>query len=33
MNEVFEKYDGKNSESKAVDYLQTQVNNYFFNKV
>ncbi|KAG7332386.1 hypothetical protein KOW79_004220 [Hemibagrus wyckioides] len=25
MNEVFEKYDGKNSESKTVDYLQTQL--------
>ncbi|MCI4380897.1 hypothetical protein PGIGA_G00245300 [Pangasianodon gigas] len=25
MNEVFKKYDGKNSESQAVDYLQTQL--------
>ncbi|GAA6106004.1 tetraspanin 36 [Tachysurus ichikawai] len=25
MNDVFEKYDGKNSETKAVDYLQSEM--------
>lgn len=29
MREVFEKYNGDNSETKAVDYLQSQVNSYY----
>lgn len=26
MSDVFQKYDGENSESRAVDYLQSQVS-------
>lgn len=28
MRSVFEKYDGKNTESRVVDYLQEQVRKY-----
>lgn len=29
MSEVFEKYNGENSETRAVNYLQSKVNNYY----
>lgn len=29
MSDVFQKYDGENSETRAVDYLQSQVSATF----